>query len=148
MVDRTKSLEQLENKFWGEPTYPSGLVVNCHKYRTIPLKHLTPEQLRLLIGQNIGLEYLIPIAFEVLEQGLFIAGDLYEGDLLWSVLNSEKKYWDDNKENKLRLMELLKTKNFLQELDKFYPDDTSKRKRTGINKRLFEVYEKFINLTS
>lgn len=105
-MDRTKTLEQLENVYWGEPEYPSQLVINCHKYRKIPLGQMKPEHLRLLIGQNISLEYLIPIALEILLKNPLAEGDFYPGDLLKMVLTSEKTYWDKNKDNLKLLKEI------------------------------------------
>lgn len=57
---KTQSIEQLENDFWKESDFPTGLVERCYQYRKIPIGDLTPAQLRMLIGQQIGLKYLIP----------------------------------------------------------------------------------------
>lgn len=47
MSNLNKSIEQLENDYWkDEIDFPSNLVINCHKYRKIPIKELTIEQLR------------------------------------------------------------------------------------------------------
>lgn len=84
---RSKSIEQLENDYWNEEIeFPSNLVVNCHKYRKILIEDLTIEQLRLLISQKIGIEYLIEIAIEKLKGNILAEGDLSEGDLLEAVL--------------------------------------------------------------
>ena len=83
--DRSKSLQHLEGQDWGEPTYDSHLVTECHRLRRIPLRDFTAENLRIMIGQQIGLPYLIPLALEMLRGDPFTAGDLYEGDLLAAV---------------------------------------------------------------
>ena len=49
-----------------------------------------------MIGQNIGLEYLLPLALESLEDNLFTQGDLYAGDLLDMVLNVKAEFWRSN----------------------------------------------------
>jgi hypothetical protein len=49
------TLEQLEGDGWGEPSYPSHLVTECHRLRRIQLREFTVENLRIMIGQNIGL---------------------------------------------------------------------------------------------
>src|SRR5687767_14871923 len=55
-----KSLQELEQNKWpDQKEYPSGLVKRCHEYRKIPVGQLTAEQLRTLIGQQMGLDYLI-----------------------------------------------------------------------------------------
>lgn len=95
--DTSKSLEQLENNFWpDESKYLTGLVEKCHLFRKKSVSSLTIEELRLLIGQNIGLTYLIPIALNTLEQNPFVEGDFYPGDLLNSVLKSDINYWKEN----------------------------------------------------
>ncbi len=52
-----------------------------------------------MIGQNINLEFLIPLAIEKLKEDILAEGNYYEGDLLNNVLNSEKQYWLSNKTN-------------------------------------------------
>jgi hypothetical protein len=79
---------------WGaEPTYPSHLVAECHRLRQVPLQDLGPEVLRIQIGQQIGLEYLVPLALEQLSVQPWVSGDLYEGDLLESVLALPSVFW-------------------------------------------------------
>ena len=93
-----KTLEQLENAFWKEPVeFPSGLVQNCHKYRKIPLNKLTIEQLRLLISQKIGLDYLVLLGIEKLKTNVLAEGDLYEGDLLVTISKVPLEFWRENR---------------------------------------------------
>ena len=91
--DRGKSLQQLEGKDWGEPTYDSHLVTECHRLRRVPLREFTAENLRIMIGQQIGLPYLVPLALELLHDDPFAAGDFYEGDLLAAVLRADSRFW-------------------------------------------------------
>ena len=97
MTDITKSIEQLEKSIWPDTTFPTRLVERCHHYRRIPIKDLSIEQLRTLIGQNIGLPYIIPLALDILTENMLAEGGLYEGDLLNAVLTSDKTFWDTNK---------------------------------------------------
>ena len=53
----------------------------------------TTEDLRIMIGQNIGLPFPVPIALETLENDPLSEGDLYPGDLLKSVLTAERDFW-------------------------------------------------------
>jgi hypothetical protein len=92
-VDQNRSLEELEGEDWGEPPCESHLVTECHRLRRIPLREFTPENLRIMIGQQIGLPYLIPLALELLGADPFAAGDYYTGDLLAAVLRAEAKCW-------------------------------------------------------
>ena len=106
-MDKNKTLEVLENDFWGEPDFHSYLVLNCHKLRKVPLNELTTEDLRLLIGQNIGLVYLLPIAFDKLEMNLLDSGDFYAGDLLIALSKINEVFWQTNQELKWRASELI-----------------------------------------
>lgn len=80
--ERDQSLQELEGEDWGEPTFPSYLVRTCHALRRKPLREFMVEDLRIMIGQNIGLDYLIPLALEHLQQNPLVAGDFFPGDLL------------------------------------------------------------------
>ncbi|WP_457618472.1 contact-dependent growth inhibition system immunity protein [Lutibacter sp.] len=125
---KNKSLENLEKDIWDEPEYSSHLVTTCHKLRKKQLKDFDIEDLRIMIGQNIGLKFLIPLAIEKLKQNILAEGDLYEGDLLKSVLTSEPDYWKEEKENWLLICTLFNEK-------KVQLDYT--------NKDLFQSFKKF-----
>ena len=91
-----ESIEQIENEYWGEPTYDSYLVTTCYRLRKKPLKDFTVEDLRIMIGQNISLELLIPLAFERFKQNIMAEGDIFPGDLLQNVLRANESYWLQN----------------------------------------------------
>jgi hypothetical protein len=94
---QSKSIEQLENDYWKEPSeFPTNLVKRCFEYRKIKVSELTIEQIRLLISQKIGIEFLIAIALEKLEQNIIVEGDLYEGDLLDSISKVPTEFWKKN----------------------------------------------------
>jgi hypothetical protein len=109
----SKTLENLEGDYWGEPEYDSHLVTTCHKLRKKQLKDFETEDLRIMIGQNIGLKYLIPLAIETLQKNILADGDLYEGDLLKAVLTSEKDYWRSEVENWEKVCKLFNQKREL-----------------------------------
>jgi len=107
---RNKSIEQLENVYWkDEIEFPSNLVINCHKYRKIPIKDLTTEQLRLLISQKIGIEYLTELALEKLEENALAEGDIYEGDLLVAVSRIPAEFWTEKPEEFQKLERLVES---------------------------------------
>ena len=83
--DVDKTLEELEDADWGEPSYHSHLVETCHELRRKPLRDFTIEDLRIMIGQQIGLPFLVPLALDILEQNPLAEGDFFAGDLLYSV---------------------------------------------------------------
>lgn len=94
--DMRESLEELEAADWGEPTYDSHLVTKVHRLRRKPLAEFTVEDLRIMIGQKVGLAFLVPLAIERLELEPLVAGDYYPGDLLQSVLRINRAFWVDH----------------------------------------------------
>lgn len=46
-----------------------------------------------MIGQNIGLPHLMPLAIEQRKADILVEGHCYPGDLLNSVLTREEAYW-------------------------------------------------------
>jgi hypothetical protein len=117
-IDYDKTLEQLENSYWPAYNYETNLIRRCHEYRKIKLNEMTIENIRLLLGQNIGLEYLIPLAIDKLKQDILVSGDLFEGDLLLNILNTDKSYWVKNKANWDHIIKLF---NFnRQKIEKYH----------------------------
>lgn len=92
--DRT--LEELDGERWGEPSFDSYVVRTCHALRRKPLKTLTDEELRLAVGQGMGLEWLVPLMLQRLAQDPFRAGDFFEGDLLASLARVPSSYWTEH----------------------------------------------------
>jgi len=66
-----------------------------HALRCRPIGELTVEDMRLLIGQDVGLAYLLPLALEVLRDDPMAEGDMYEGDLLAAVLTRSPAVWNE-----------------------------------------------------
>ena len=107
-MQENRSIEQLENDYWKGVDFPSSLVERCFAYRKIPVSNLSVEQLRLLIGQQIGLPYTIPKAISVLQEDILAEGDYYPGDLLNSLLNLSEEDWKQSANEKYKLIELLR----------------------------------------
>ena len=103
-VQLDKNLSELESSVWGEPEFDSHVVRECHRLRTVPLRAFTIEDLRLMIGQEIGLEYLVPLAIEHLEANPFVEGDYYPGDLLASVVGMSVDFWTTHSDLRLKLL--------------------------------------------
>lgn len=125
---RQKSLESLEKKTWPALSADEGsyLIKTCNSLRKKQLQDFTTEDLRIMIGQEIGLYFLMPLVIETLTNDLFAEGDMYEGDLLKNVLEVDTKFWDDNK-------------NYWQQLN-----DIIKDRRQEITKMKFDI-SKFDN---
>jgi len=96
-MDRRKTLTELERSDWGPPTYDSHLVTTCHALRHKPIGDLSTEELRILIGQKIGLAFLVPIVVETLTRDPLADGAYYRGDLLKVFLALGATYWSANR---------------------------------------------------
>lgn len=106
-----KSLLTLEKIKAVDPDeLPTRLLKRVYELINVPLAAYLVEDLRLMIGQEIGLYYLIPLAIEKLRGDLFAEGDFYEGDLLASVLNINPLFWKQNPELHIQIKQLTEYK--------------------------------------
>ncbi|MFY7728658.1 MAG: contact-dependent growth inhibition system immunity protein [Flavobacterium sp.] len=117
-IDTSKTLEQLENSVWGEPFYNSYLVTTCYALRKKPLKDFTIEDLRIKIGQNDSLQYLMPLAINELKNDILAEGHFFPGDLLKNVLCAETKFWIENESLYTIVKEIVKSQFEVLESDK------------------------------
>jgi hypothetical protein len=101
-----QTLEQLENEYWGEPTFDSYLVKEIHRLRPKPIGDFTIEDVRIALGQEIGVEHLAPLALERLEADPLAEGHMYPGDLLVSVLRLPETYWSTHPNESRRMAEV------------------------------------------
>ncbi len=137
---RHKNLESLERESWGStPKDESYLVTTVHELRKKQLNDFTIEDLRIMIGQNVGLPFLIPLAIEQLEKNILAEGDFYEGDLLKNVLSSDPEYWKSEKTNWQTVTELFLSNE--QTLNEF---DTTRNIKNGWK----EEFQKFRKINS
>jgi hypothetical protein len=61
------TLEQIEQSQWGPPPADATWLIRvAREPRRKPINALTPEDLRLMIRQRIGVETLVPIALTLL----------------------------------------------------------------------------------
>ena len=90
-----KTLEELENEVWPAPDSDSSLVLRCHRLWKTPIDDLATEDLRLLIGQGLGVRHLMPKALSTLQANPLAEGDVWEGDLLTTVIGAVYKVDDD-----------------------------------------------------
>ncbi len=127
----TKSIEQLEKDIWKNPSeFPTDLIEKCYHYRKISIAELTNEQIRLLISQKIGIEYLIGIALEKLKQNILTECDFYEGDLLVAVSNLPTEFWNENK------TEFLTFKNIVERDSELIKNELGENKFDRINEKI------------
>ena len=134
-----KSLDSLErintptlNKDEG-----SYLLNTCNQLRKKQLKDFEIEDLRIMIGQSNGLDYLIILAIEILKEDILSEGHFYEGDLLKAVLTSDKEYWKNNPLNWEIVCDIFESNtNKLKEFDTTWE----------IRKGWFDSYKEFKNI--
>ncbi|MFF2849001.1 contact-dependent growth inhibition system immunity protein [Streptomyces sp. NPDC058001] len=95
-LNRDRSLDELERARWPAPSADdTRLVTTAHALRRRPIGELTVEDMRLLVGQDVCLPYLLPLALEVLRENPMAEGHMYEGDLLSAVLTRHSSVWAD-----------------------------------------------------
>tara|TARA_R100000935_G_scaffold15037_7_gene29874 strand:+ start:309 stop:722 length:414 start_codon:yes stop_codon:yes gene_type:complete len=127
----SKSIEQLEKDVWKNPSeFPTDLIEKCYRYRKISIAELTNEQIRLLISQKIGTEYLIGIALEKLERNILTECDFYEGDLLVAVSSLPTEFWNENK------TEFLNFKNIVELNSELIKNELGEKKFDRINEKI------------
>ena len=127
--DRSKTLDSLDPPAWGEPNHTSHLVTTCHRLRKTPLSDLNPADIRILIGQQIGLTWLVPMAFEVLDNDLLMEAEFYEGDLLVHLLRLPEEYWRDHPGQVEQLSSMLASES--RPLEEFADDIRAFRNAMG-----------------
>ena len=60
-----------------------------------------------MIGQGLGLRFLVPLAVEVVERDPLADGDLYPGELLSSLLRTPQSSWAAQPELRDRLQQVI-----------------------------------------
>jgi hypothetical protein len=116
-----KSVSELEGWEWNtntpnnESSFVERKFYDLHK---VKLKNYTAEDIRFMIGQDTGIEYLIPMAIEIFRTDIFIETDFYKGSLLEKVLEVSPDYWKQNPKQKNELLKLIdKNKTQFKSLD-------------------------------
>ncbi|MDU0290508.1 contact-dependent growth inhibition system immunity protein [Saccharothrix longispora] len=88
------TLQELEGTDWGDPPADAThLIRTVHRLRRKPIAELDTEDLRVLIGQQVGLRRLVPLALEVLREDPLAEGHLYAGDLRDAVRRLDDSFW-------------------------------------------------------
>lgn len=130
----SKSIEELENDYWKEPEFKSGLTMICYRARKKRINELNEDEICTLIRQNIGLKYLLPVAVKKFEEYMNNINDFYLSSLLDTLLNLDNNQWINNKEQKEKfIMNLYDSLSNLNE-EYFEKSDNYLRNISGINK--------------
>lgn len=107
-TDLSRSLTSLEEVDWGEPTYDSYVVRTIHALRRKSLSDLTNKELRLAISQEVGVPFILDLAFERLRANPLISGDFHMGDVLVSLLRASPAIWHERRTLQAELPVLVK----------------------------------------
>ncbi|MFJ8842146.1 contact-dependent growth inhibition system immunity protein [Streptomyces cyaneofuscatus] len=104
------SLEQLEGFEWpAPPADATGLVTAAHNLRKRPIGSLNAHELGRLIGQDIGLPWLLPVAVNILRETVAdqrLTG-FYDDDLLTAVLTRKSNVWRSHPQLAADLKEII-----------------------------------------
>ena len=93
---REKSLNEI---YGWEPMQPASdtyVLRTAERAMRLPLKDLSPEEIRLLIGQKTGLAYLLPLAIAILRRNPMTQTALFPGDLLEVCKRLSPSDWGEN----------------------------------------------------
>ncbi|WP_406106906.1 contact-dependent growth inhibition system immunity protein [Micromonospora globbae] len=102
------TIEQLERDVWLDPgPDATSLVRRCTELRRKPLAEFTVEDLRIMLGQGIGVPALLPRAVHILVRDPLAEGDYYPGDLLSNVLRLPDSAWSSLRAERKRLTSVL-----------------------------------------
>ena len=88
---RERTLDELEGV--SSVAGDSYLLSEMRRLRRVPLREFRLEDLRLLIGQSIGLSYLVPMALSHLQEHPLASGHFYPGDLLKQLMAVDEAFW-------------------------------------------------------
>lgn len=98
-------------------------------YSTKDIDTFSLEDIRFMIGQEIGIEHLLLKAFEYLEKDIFLDASYYEGDLLSVVLKLPSKFWKNNPVERDKVLNLLRlNQDRIESLDLQYDDSRTLKK--------------------
>jgi len=92
--DISKTLDELEGVDSGEPTYMSSLVITAHRLRKTPLKDWTPQDITRMLGQQMSLIFLVPLAINLLHEDPLLDGMWYPGDLFKILCYLPHSVWE------------------------------------------------------
>jgi hypothetical protein len=123
----TRSIAELEGIEWAISEVDAGpMHRRCMRLRKIPISSLSPGDLRVLIGQDIGLVFLMPLAIEMLERSPLMEAEYFNGDLLCVVLGVEAGFYRKHPSMTARVKKLLDfVPSELEKLDQINFDTAS-----------------------
>lgn len=88
-----KTLAQLEPDDWGACSSESEINQRLFRLRDKPLKLLDPGDLRVAIHFGVGMDYVMPLALDLLWHDPWLDSGNYAGDLLGAVLRGNAEFY-------------------------------------------------------
>ena len=96
-IDETVTPSDITGIEIGPMELESSLIVYCRKYSKTPIEEISGEGLRILLGQNLHLEVIVPATLCLLERNPFESCDFEDGVLMRTLfLRVENNYWKKN----------------------------------------------------
>ena len=96
-IDGSRSPSELSGMKIPKAEWETSLMENSRKYSEMPLSSIEAEGLRLLLGQNLYLDAVVPAALCYLETKPFAGGDFENGALMRTLfLRVDERYWVKN----------------------------------------------------
>ncbi|WP_203700691.1 contact-dependent growth inhibition system immunity protein [Asanoa iriomotensis] len=109
-VPHPTTVEEFERVRQADPgPDASYLVRRCTELGRKPVDQFTTEDLRVMLGQRIGVPILLPIAVAVLLDDPLAEGDYFPGDLLHNVLRLDAEDWRGAERHRDRLADVVRT---------------------------------------
>ncbi|GAJ82130.1 hypothetical protein NBRGN_047_00560 [Nocardia brasiliensis NBRC 14402] len=133
------SIEQLDGVVWPQPPEDATRLMRAvYELRRRPIRELTPEDSRILLGQSEGVAALLPRALRVLSENPLAEGDYYPGDLLVAALGVPASFWRDNPEHIAQIRQVIQKVEAMGDLgDRYAPPND-----------IWEAIEKFRTATA
>lgn len=88
-----RCIDEIEGTVSPPVEHGSHVVTESTRLRRKRIGEFTLENLRLMVGQQIAPDVLMPIALRLLAFNPWLRGDFYPGDLLSAVLRTEPEFW-------------------------------------------------------
>jgi len=107
-MEKDKSISEIKGLPEVKSEFGSSLEKNILKAEQKPIKELTNEDLRILLGQNLHLELIVPIVLDRLKFDILTRSEDLDVMLLTKLLQIESNYWEDNPEIKNTFDSLIK----------------------------------------
>lgn len=92
-VDDSRSLNELMKLEPSLPPYVTPMIERIEAACATPVRDLSVDQIRLLVGQQTGLEFIMPRALYELSKNPLVDASYYQGDLLNACLGVDSEFW-------------------------------------------------------